>query len=85
MAVSFGCHCPERQKPVKDRLWRVCQRNCHHSAFSGYHLTSSVYSEVVCLNCNARGRTKAAYVDFLPTHDKDEYIRERTKRGDIFT
>jgi hypothetical protein len=65
MAVTFGCRCPERKKPVAERNWRVSQYQCHHSAFSGYHWTPSEYSTVFCLNCNAVGRTKAAYVHQL--------------------
>ena len=66
MAVSFGCKCPERDKPVADRAWVVIDRRCHHSAFSGYHRTPSDYSTVHCRCCRAVGRTKAAYVDQLP-------------------
>lgn len=66
MAVTFSCQCGERKKPVKDRRWVVYQRNCHHSAFSGYHRTYSDYSTVKCNGCGAVGRTKAAYVRDLP-------------------
>ncbi len=62
MSVSFGCKCPERQKPIKDRNWVVFQRYCNHSAFSGYHRTPSDYSSVGCNTCGTWGRTKAAYV-----------------------
>lgn len=48
--------------------WRVYQRNCNFSAFSGYHWTPSNYSGIRCLvyDCNRRWRTKAAYVATLP-------------------
>lgn len=69
MSVSFSCHCEERKKPVNQRNWRVLQRNCNHSAFSGYRYTRSDYSSVVCLTCGVEGRTKAAYVDNLKDWD----------------
>lgn len=67
MAVSFGCKCGERKKPVRERNWGVTKWRCHRSAFAGYHTTSSDWSTVVCLNpkCSAIGRTRAAYVDEL--------------------
>ncbi len=65
MSVSFGCHCAERKKPVKDRKWFVLQRNCNHSAFSGYRETPSDYSTVWCQGCGTVGRTKARYVEDL--------------------
>lgn len=42
--------------------WRVRQRNCNHSAFSGYHETPSQYSGLVCLECHHTWRSKAGYV-----------------------
>lgn len=65
MSVSFSCDCGERKKPVQDRNWEVLDYKCHHSAFSGYHETTSDYSTVSCQICGACGRTKAAYVDEL--------------------
>ena len=65
MSVSFGCHCPERAKPVRERAWRVIDRLCNHSAFNGYRCTGSDYSLVKCLVCGALGRTRASYVDEL--------------------
>jgi hypothetical protein len=62
MSVSFGCKCEERKKPPEKRKWVVLQRNCHHSAFSGYHKTFSDYSTVMCKACGTTGRTKAHYV-----------------------
>ena len=46
--------------------WVVECRNHNHSAFNGYRMTPSAYSQVRCLECRARWRTKAAYVDDLP-------------------
>ncbi|NIT79608.1 MAG: hypothetical protein GWN58_33160 [Anaerolineae bacterium] len=60
------CSCPERQKPITERKWRVTQRYCNHSAFNGYHWTPSDYSEVRCMECRMSWRTKAKYVDLLP-------------------
>lgn len=73
MAVHFGCHCPERQKPARERRWRVTQRYCNHSAFNGYRFTPSDYSTVFCLECHALGRTKAGYVDQLPDITNEEW------------
>jgi hypothetical protein len=65
MSVSFNYKCKERDKPVEKRAWFVLQRYCNHSAFNGYHLTSSDYSTVHCIKCGAIGRTKAKYVALL--------------------
>jgi len=65
MAVSFGCRCAERKKPVNKRRWVVVTRRGNNSAFAGYRWTSSDYSLVYCQNCKALGRTKAAYVSSL--------------------
>lgn len=70
MAVSFGCHCEERRKPIEKRNWVVRQRHCHHSAFAGYHRTYSDYSTVACNTCGEVGRTKANYVSLLPDDEK---------------
>ena len=66
MAVSFGCHCEERRKPVEKRNWTVYQRHCNHSAFNGYHWTPSDYSLIRCERCGRLWRTKARYVVRLP-------------------
>ena len=62
---SFNCNCSERKKPVKQRNWSVTKYYCNYSAFNGYKLTLSDYSEVKCKNCGAIGRTKAKYVKSL--------------------
>jgi len=46
--------------------WFVTMRNCNQSAFSGYKVTPSDYSEVICALHMHRWRTKARYVDTLP-------------------
>jgi len=71
MSVSFGCHCVERAKPVKERQWLVWTYKSHHSAFNGYRWTSSDYSLVQCTHCGAFGRTKAAYVSQLRMRDDE--------------
>lgn len=63
---------------IHGKRWAVTQRRCNHSAFNGYRETPSAYSEVVCLNCHARWRTKAAYVDALPDATSEEHIRAMT-------
>jgi hypothetical protein len=50
----------------RSRRLAVQQRHQNRSAFNGYHVTWSRYSEVVCLDCGCRWRTTAAYVDDLP-------------------
>lgn len=73
--VSFGCHCSERKKKdIHHRRWFVLDRECNHSAFNGYHRTPSDYSTVVCAECGATGRTKAAFVRYLPDADRDKYL-----------
>ncbi len=71
MSKGLVCRCDERDKPLAERQWGVIDRNCNHSAFSGYHYTPSDYSAVVCLDCCAWWRTKAGYVahlkDAVPT------------------
>ena len=50
----------------------VRQRNCNHSAFSGYHWTPSDYSTVVCLKCHYPWRSKARYVDYLRDENEED-------------
>jgi hypothetical protein len=52
--------------PVCKGDWFVTMRNCNMSAFSGYRVTRSDYSEVTCAQHGTRWRTKAKYVDTLP-------------------
>lgn len=81
MSGDKACKCPERLRPLRSRHWRITQRYCNHSAFNGYHRTSSDYSAIVCAECNAHWRTKAAYVGALKdinreayaAHDKENY------------
>ncbi len=48
-------------------LWRVLVLRANYSAFNGYHRTPSAYSTVRCGGCSATWRTKAGYVDSLPS------------------
>ena len=65
MSGGVACHCEERKKPVRERNWEVITYKCNHSAFNGYHRTSSDYSLVTCHSCGGYWRTKAAFVDLL--------------------
>jgi len=68
MSVSFSCHCQERKKPVDERDWIVLYRKSNFSYFEypkGQRHRSD-YSHVKCNVCEAQGRTKANYVDYLP-------------------
>lgn len=62
--MSGGARC--RCEPPSARRWAVTQRYCNHSAFNGYHRTSSNYSAVFCFTCRRSWRTKANYVGTLP-------------------
>ena len=72
MAQSFSCKCEERKKPIQDRAWVVLAYKSRCSAFDGYRTMSSDWSEVGCLRCRARGRTKARYVGKL-VRDRGHY------------
>lgn len=80
MSGGPTCQCSEATEPLTvatgsnrpARLWRVLQRYCSHSAFSGYHCTPSDWSSVQCLRCGAAWRTKANYVAVLPDRAADE-------------
>lgn len=65
MSQGTVCKCIESTKPLKDRNWGVSDHRCNHSAFNGYHMTPSDYSQVHCLSCGAGWRSKGQYVDSL--------------------
>lgn len=67
MSGGTACKCDERTKAPKYRNWEVRQYRCNHSAFNGYHYTSSDYSSVSCRVCQALWRTKADYVEEIGT------------------
>ena len=81
MSQSFSCKCTERQKPVKQRNWRVLARRQNKSAFNGYKATPSAYSHIVCLTCGCQGRTKADYVYEL--HDATQAERDILRQGQL--
>lgn len=60
--MSGGTSCKEHPKTE----WFVAHREHNHSAFEGYRMTRSAYSEVKCTVCRKRWRTTAGYVDELP-------------------
>ncbi len=66
MSAHVSCSCGRKKGDHTDLV--VTQRNCHHSAFSGYHATYSEYSTVQCTRpgCFGIWRSKASYVDSLP-------------------
>ena len=72
MSSSVPCSCGELHKPLKERAWVVSSRKCNYSRFNGSRRTPSAYSEVICLRCRGRWRTKAAYVEQLP--DRKEVL-----------
>lgn len=61
--------------------WVVIQRNGNASAFNGYHWQRSEYSEVCCLKCLARWRTKAAYVRRLRDAEPGEWLEAHNRQG----
>jgi hypothetical protein len=65
MSGGIPCRCDERKKPIDQRAWVITQYHCNHSAFNGYHHTSSDYSGIQCERCRGVWRTKAAYVERL--------------------
>lgn len=81
MSGGPTCRCAERAKPLLRRRWVVIDRQCHHSAFAGYHYTPSFYSAIVCLACGRVWRTKAAYVAQLRDAPSDWYNRIGETRG----
>jgi len=86
MAVPFSCKCPERKKPVSERAWVVTEYQWNSGAFVKKGGEWSQYSEVRCLECGNRGRTKAKYVDDLEHMDwleaRNEWIiRDEFKKA----
>jgi hypothetical protein len=80
MSGGYACRCSERDEPLiaqpganrPARLWRVMQRYCNHSAFSGYRYVPSRYSCIFCLRCGACWRTTASFVAYLADNTEDE-------------
>lgn len=72
MAVGFSCQCAERKKPVEQRDWVVTEYKWNSGAFVAAGGEYSDYSEIRCLQCARRGRTKAKYVEKLKHMDWKE-------------
>lgn len=66
MSAGHFCTCPKDREHTERKNWVVLQYKCNHSAFNGYHETSSDYSAVRCTRCGQGWRTKAAYVESIP-------------------
>lgn len=73
--MSSGPACPAKNvgPPPNGHRHVVTAWRCNYSAFSGYHQTSSDYSEVTCIQTRARWRTKARYVNDLPLADNRDW------------
>jgi hypothetical protein len=80
MKEIYACHCDERKKSVQERNWGVVDRHCNYSAFNGYKWAYSIYSQIVCLSCNATWRTRARYVNVLRDAELDDRGRWRLKK-----
>lgn len=59
MSMGTACKC-------RPRNLVVITRRGNYSAFSGYRFTPSDYSDVQCVTCGQRWRTKAGYVNEFP-------------------
>lgn len=72
MKTTPPCLCDTRDH------WRVVDRECNYSTFSGGRWTPSDYSLVVCGHylggCGGTWRTKAKYVDGLQDVDRDAWM-----------
>lgn len=70
-----ACSCSEKKAPLptdmahgdnrRPRQWFVLRRRYTRSAFNGYRVEMSDYSDVSCRVCGRCWRTKAPYVDKL--------------------
>ena len=85
MAVGFSCKCPERKKPVKQRNWVVTQYKWNSGDFVVDGGEYSDYSEVRCLSCCSRGRTKAQYVESLKLMSETEAYDISIERAKTFS
>jgi len=74
MSGGLACICTG-PKLERHKHWRVYQRRCNHSAFSGYRRTPSDYSSIRCMKCGRVWRTKAGYVYSLPDITDEEARR----------
>lgn len=68
MSGGISCKCAgHRTRAFRLANWVIVQWRSNRSAFNGYRRTSSDYSEIRCNQCGTFWRTKAGYVDDLPT------------------
>jgi hypothetical protein len=74
MSAYTRCICGRKRGDHNDLVVRM--RHCNRSAFNGYRLTISKYSQVICTRkgCPGSWRTKAKYVDELPDEDNTQNI-----------
>lgn len=70
MSIHIKCICGRKKNDHSDLT--VINYKCNYSAFNGYKYTPSDYSLVKCnrTGCNGMWRTKARYVDTLPSLEK---------------
>lgn len=66
MSGGRACRCEQRAKPLADRMWRLTAWKENFSAFNGYCQQRSNYSELICLTCGARWRTRSDAISGLP-------------------
>ncbi len=59
MSGGQACRCDRGDRDVQV----VTRRKSRCSAFDGYHVKPSAYSEVFCTVCHAIWRTKAKYIE----------------------
>ena len=67
----MSCKCTDRKtREFKKKNWRVARRNISCSAFDGYRIRHSYYSDATCLLCGGYWRTRAAYVFYLKNEEE---------------
>lgn len=59
--------------PIEE--WRVLDRHCNYSKFSGSRYTPSNYSGCLCMRCGYRWRTQADYVALMSDAKPSERLR----------
>jgi hypothetical protein len=67
-------------------FWAVVQYHGNASAFNGYHWQHSDYSGITCNSCGRYWRTKAGYVEDLPSQEQYERTRgeaDGSSRGPV--
>lgn len=74
MSAGVPCRCGT---PNPREHWRVTQYKCNHSKFNGSRKTWSDYSEVLCLGCLGRWRSRAKYIEALAKATDAEAITGR--------